>query len=1086
MKRTVIEGIALLTPEDAKDQKVLRAMRAKGRLDPGMDVRWGKRAEVREGDDDHFYGPWKGGSKAEGGRPGGAHPYAALDPMSRKHGAPKEVRLSSVAGLKRDFAALRTPKGVAVVMDPGSWLEDYGGGLAHVRSGERTLGHIEADPLTGVMRYEAVPWGKGGRSRGFASAQAGVDHIVTANADWLREASSDDHFYGPWKGGSKGAGGRPVKVMPHHPGPRALASGPQGDPDAVRATREQVAAALDEDPRSLVERFWERVRSDPVTLDTSFRSQWFGRNPLGISERRGFRNRDALVEFLRDRGMTAGEARLVALEAYAQRGRRMGTLQPVITEAAALDRAIEVFAVRIREAEGDDHFYGPWRGGKASEGGGPASKLGRGTKEERRQEMADRVGAENVGNIALLKKGKGRGAMTGDIPPYEAGEAPLPEGHLRVYHYTNDIDSVRKDGLDTKHAKGETYGEPNYIWVSAEKPGVHKDFVEMHIRPDELAIGSPSGPVTQAYIDQFHAHGSNATLQASHVSPERFVTWQTEETKTYSELHKRYPPGDPSAWRGTSPEQTVSLYRSGMGMYERGYPQTAKAIKRWLADVEREGRLREAADDDHFYGPWRGGKRSEGGGPASEKGRGTPEERRKEMADRVGPENVGNTDLLPKGSAVNEFAASRAVAADVASWADTKPWEMSDEDLRAGKAPGVRVDDGLTGGAGESHGNVDTVMANAGYADDRYIRLGPAALAPGKSLPRERVLMGLMYHEAGHRTGANYADVKDVLDQHRVGPNEWRIPGISARGGHDAPIRAAELGETIADAYGRAMMFGTEGQEGGQLAFTKAVLAAAERNGFPTRAFRAEFVGEGRDRRPVFIKVQESRPYDRLALRSLREGDDDHFYGPWKGGSKAEGGRPGGGGAAASNPALDYLRDATGAKRERAIAEAVAKVGAITSHEEGYLIDPAGTVLVHERGDAHSVGFKERDLTPGIALVHGHPHGEGLSLPDVEIAVRRDLASVTAAGVTDYGKRWRYTLERPDGGWPADFPRRYQAAQRLDSMRMTHRMRTQMAAQGNRFDHDAFVRKWVTDSDHEAMGLLQGRVKGLKYERTEW
>jgi hypothetical protein len=31
-------------------------------------------------------------------------------------------------------------------------------------------------------------------------------------------------------------------------------------------------------------------------------------------------------------------------------------------------------------------------------------------------------------------------------------------------------------------------------------------------------------------------------------------------------------------------------------------------------------------------------------------------------------------------------------------------------------------------------------------------------------------------------------------------------------------------------------------------------------------------------------------------LVSLREGDDDHFYGPWKGGSKAEGGRPGSGG----------------------------------------------------------------------------------------------------------------------------------------------------------------------------------------------
>jgi hypothetical protein len=45
---------------------------------------------------------------------------------------------------------------------------------------------------------------------------------------------------------------------------------------------------------------------------------------------------------------------------------------------------------------------------------------------------------------------------------------------------------------------------------------------------------------------------------------------------------------------------------------------------------------------------------------------------------------------------------------------------------------------------------------------------------------------------------------------------------------------------------------------------------------------------------------------DRLALRRLREGDDDHFYGPWKGGSKASGGRPGGSGEAQPFKKADY------------------------------------------------------------------------------------------------------------------------------------------------------------------------------------
>lgn len=65
-------------------------------------------------------------------------------------------------------------------------------------------------------------------------------------------------------------------------------------------------------------------------------------------------------------------------------------------------------------------------------------------------------------------------------------------------------------------------------------------------------------------------------------------------------------------------------------------------------DIWREVTTREASDDGHFYGAWRGGKASSGGGPASEKGRGTAAERRKEMADRVGKENVGQQTSLTR------------------------------------------------------------------------------------------------------------------------------------------------------------------------------------------------------------------------------------------------------------------------------------------------------------------------------------------------------------------------------------------------------------------------------------------------------
>jgi hypothetical protein len=66
--------------------------------------------------------------------------------------------------------------------------------------------------------------------------------------------------------------------------------------------------------------------------------------------------------------------------------------------------------------------------------------------------------------------------------------------------------------------------------------------------------------------------------------------------------------------------------------------------------------FREKSGEDHFYGPWRGGARSSGGGPASEKGRGTKSERTAEMADRVGKENVGNLGNLPKEDQPEDYA----------------------------------------------------------------------------------------------------------------------------------------------------------------------------------------------------------------------------------------------------------------------------------------------------------------------------------------------------------------------------------------------------------------------------------------------
>lgn len=76
--------------------------------------------------------------------------------------------------------------------------------------------------------------------------------------------------------------------------------------------------------------------------------------------------------------------------------RRMGrddvpeALRETAIDVDIVSGALEAFA----EKGSDDHFYGAWKGGSKAEGGGPGAAP---TKEARRADMADRVGAENVG-----------------------------------------------------------------------------------------------------------------------------------------------------------------------------------------------------------------------------------------------------------------------------------------------------------------------------------------------------------------------------------------------------------------------------------------------------------------------------------------------------------------------------------------------------------------------------------------------------------------------------------------------------------------------------------------------------------------
>jgi hypothetical protein len=122
-----------------------------------------------------------------------------------------------------------------------------------------------------------------------------------------------------------------------------------------------------------------------------------------------------------------------------------------------------------------------------------------------------------------------------DIPQYKPGEAPLEPGMIRAYHYTNSeeaLTSIRENGLQMQHAKGEQYQEPNQIWFSTSMPATDgKAFVEVHLKPEELTGSGgayASDIATPEKAAEFAAHknasgGNFAVVQD--IPPERIVTY---------------------------------------------------------------------------------------------------------------------------------------------------------------------------------------------------------------------------------------------------------------------------------------------------------------------------------------------------------------------------------------------------------------------------------------------------------------------------------------------------------------------------------------------------------------------------------
>ena len=146
---------------------------------------------------------------------------------------------------------------------------------------------------------------------------------------------------------------------------------------------------------------------------------------------------------------------------------------------------------------------------------------------ELRQELAQTVdsqgaiipGQENAARTLQLELEKILADQQGvdwmsprEAMPASAGYSSNTTGHDSCLPLSRARKTCRRfsnEGLHVKHARGDTYGEPNAIWFSTKKPSIGKDYVEVFIDPKELAIGSPAGKVTQAMIADMEAKGSN-------------------------------------------------------------------------------------------------------------------------------------------------------------------------------------------------------------------------------------------------------------------------------------------------------------------------------------------------------------------------------------------------------------------------------------------------------------------------------------------------------------------------------------------------------------------------------------------------
>ena len=135
-------------------------------------------------------------------------------------------------------------------------------------------------------------------------------------------------------------------------------------------------------------------------------------------------------------------------------------------------------------------------------------------------------------------------AIESGVPP-APGTTPIPPGHVRLYHYFSVrnakgqsdedlVNSVKKDGLDIKRAKGSQYGEPNAVWASSQMPERGHRFVEFDMPVDDPRWIQMVNK-DQATADRLNKNGGNFSFAGS-IRPEEIIAVHLPWHGTYRYL----------------------------------------------------------------------------------------------------------------------------------------------------------------------------------------------------------------------------------------------------------------------------------------------------------------------------------------------------------------------------------------------------------------------------------------------------------------------------------------------------------------------------------------------------------------------